>query len=542
MMPLRRCLLPLSAFALLLGSCARHETAVESGTRAQILHVGNKDEPADLDPHTNNGATTGTILTSLFEGLVIYGGDGKSILPGVAERWEISADGLTYTFHLRANARWSNGEPVTAQDFLDSYLRVLDPVLGCEQANQAFPIVGAQDFLEGRSKDPNSVGIRAPDARTFVTILRRPAPYWLATLAQNGPLWPVNFRSVDANGNRHQRGGAWTQPGKLVGNGPFVLAEWRPNAFIRVVRNPFYWDAARVRLNEIRFYPTDDEAAEERSYRAGQLHVTYRVPESKVPIYAREHPAELQIPRSLSSYYLTFNVAKSPFTDARVRRAFSLAVNREQLVKATLGLLATPAPTLVRPGTGGYSPPSATGFDPAEARRLLAEAGFPGGAGLPSVEFTLNGNTGSTLLVAAALQQMWTENLGVHVSVLPCEFKVYLSILREKQFTLLLDSWSYGVDDPRDPFELATTGDPNNDSGWSNPEYDAAFAAADATSVPAERHAQFDRMDKILAREVPYAPIYYSNRGFLRHPSLHGWQANPLRTTDWRDLWLEPVK
>lgn len=539
----RRFLAPLTALALLLlpGGCARHETAVESGTRGQILHLGNRDEPADLDPNTNNGSTTGFILSSLFEGLVTFSRDGVTIQPGAAERWEISPDGLTYTFHLRANARWSSGEPVTAQDFRDSILRLLDPALACEQANQAFPIVGAQDFLEGRSKDPNSVGVRAPDAHTLVTILSHPAPYWLSILAQNGPVWPVNLRSVDANGGRHKRGGAWTQPGKLVGNGAFVLAEWRPNAVVRVVRNPLYWDAARVRLKEVRFYPIDDESSEERAYRAGQLHLTRRLPQSKVAVYEREHPTELQLTPELRTSYLTFNVTRPPFTDARVRRAFSLAVNREQLVRATLGKLGTPATSFVIPGVAEYTPPVTLKFDPVEARRLLTEAGYPGGAGLPPVEFTLNGNAGVTLEIGAALQEMWSQNLGVRVTVQPAEFKVYLSLLREKQFTLLLDGWGYGIPDPRDPLDLASTGNLNNDSAWSDRVYDAAFARADHTLVTAERRAAFDEMETILAREVPYAALYHANQGFLRHPSLHGWTNNSLRAIDWRELWLEPV-
>ena len=538
-----RLLLPFSALALLLGSCARHETAVESGNRDQVLHLGNRDEPADLDPHPNNSGTTGILLSSLFEGLVTRANDGVTILPGVAERWDISPDGLTYTFHLRADAKWSNGDPVTAQDFRDSFLRVLDPALGCEQSNVAFPIVGAQDFLEGRLKDPAAVGVRAPDAHTFITVLRHPAPYWLGILAYNGPLWPVHRRSVEAAGGWHQRGGAWTRPGQLIGNGPFVLAEWRPNSFIRVVRNPHYWDAAHVRLQEVRFYPVEDENAEERAFRAGQLHVTYRQPQSKVATYEREHPAELQIAPDLRLAYLTFNVTRPPFTDPRVRRALSLAINRGQLVKATLGKLGQPAESFVIPGTGGYSftPPKEAGFDPAEARRLLAEAGFPGGVGLPPVEFTLNGNAGVTLLLASALQAMWVQNLGVHVSVLPCEFKVYLSICREKQFTLLLDGWGYGLDDPRDPLELATTSDPNNDSAWSNRDYDAAFARSDAALLPAERNAAFDAMNAILAREMPYAPLYAANQGFLLRSSVRGWRSNRLRAIDWRQLWLEPT-
>ena len=542
MMPARRFLLPLSILALLWGGCARHETAVESGTRDQILHLGNRDEPADLDPHTNNSGSTGTLLSSLFEGLVNRANDGRTILPGVAESWDISPDGRTYTFHLRANARWSNGDPVTAQDFRDSFLRVLDPALGCEQSNVAFPIVGAQDFLEGRLKDPNAVGLRAPDAHTFITILSHPAPYWLGILAYTGPLWPLHRRSVEAAGGWHARGKAWTRPGQLIGNGPFVLAEWRPNSFVRVVRNPYYWDAARVRLKEVRFYPMEDENAEERAFRAGQLHVTYRVPQSKVAVYEAEHPTELQIAPDLRLSYLTFNVTRPPFTDPRVRRAFSLAINREQLVKATLGKLGQPATAFVIPGTGGYTPPPVGGFDPGEARRLLAEAGFPGGAGLPPVEFTLNGNAGVTLLLASALQAMWVQNLGVQVTVLPCEFKVYLSTCREKSFMMILDGWGYGLDDPRDPLELATSGDPNNDSAWSNREYDAAFARSDAALSPVERSAAFDRMSLLLAREVPYAPLYQANQGFLLRSSVRGWQANRLRAIDWRTLWLEPAK
>ena len=542
MMPLPRLSPALAGLALVLGGCARHETAVESGNRAQILHVGNRDEPADLDPHPNNSGTTGTVLSTLFEGLVTRANDGQAILPGVAESWDISPDGLTYTFHLRPNARWSNGDPVTARDFRDSFLRILDPALGCEQANLAYPIAGAQDFAEGHSQDPDSVGVRAPDARTFITLLKHPAPYWLSMLAHNGPLWPVHRRSVEAAGGWHRRGGAWTRPGQLIGNGPFVLAEWSPNSVVRVVRNPFYWDAAHVRLQEIRFYPMEDENAEERAYRAGQLQVTYRVPQPKVAGYERDHPAELQIAPDLRVAYLTFNVTRPPFTDPRVRRAFSLAINREQLVRATLGKLGLPAAGLIIPGTGGYTAPAGVGFDPAEARRLLAEAGFPGGAGLPPVEFTLNGNAGTTLLLASALQAMWVQQLGVHVSVLPCEFKVYLSLSREKQFSLLLDGWGYNFDDPRDPFELATRGDPNNDSGWSSRDYDAAFAQSDTALRPAERRAAFDTMNTILAREVPYAPLYQVNQGYLRRPSVQGWQSNRLRSIDWRQLWLDPAK
>jgi oligopeptide transport system substrate-binding protein len=521
-----------------LAGCGRHGTAVESGARDQVLHIGNKDEPADLDPQINSANSTGTILSALFQGLVAMSNDGQTILPGMAERWEVSGDGLTYTFHLRENARWSNGAPLGSRDFLDSFMRVLDPQVGCEDAGYLFPVKGARAFLEGRSGDPATVGLSAPDARTFVIRLDHPAPY-LMVLLTNFPLYPVYMPSLDAHGGRRQRGGAWTRPGELVSNGPFILKEWRPNAYIRVERNPNYWDAGRVRLREVWFYPTDDENAEERAFRAGQLHVTARLPKTKVAVYEAEHPAELHLLPTNRTSYLTFNVSRAPFTDPRVRRAFSSAVDRERLVRAALGGLGTPAHSLVRPGVGGFTPGVRFAFDPAGARRLLAEAGYPGGAGLPPVEFTLNGNTGVAVAVAEVLQQMWEQNLGVRVTVLPVEFKVYLSTLREKQFQVLLDSW-FSAPDPHDMLELLLTGDPNNDAGASNAAYDSAVAASDAAPDAAGRWAAFDRAEAINAAEVYYAPMYFAYQGILVLPSVRGWRDNGSAWIDWRELYLEP--
>jgi oligopeptide transport system substrate-binding protein len=325
----------------------------------------------------------------------------------------------------------------------------------------------------------------------------------------------------------------------LVSNGPFTLSEWKPNSYIRVVRNPAFWDAGHIRLKEIRFYPTDDENTEERAFRAGQLNVTARLPKSKVAVYEAEHPEELHIAPILRTNYLAFNVGRKPFTDPRVRRAFSLAIDRERLVRAALGKLGSPAYSMVRPGTGGFTLPGAFRFDLAEARKQLAEAGFPGGAGLPPVEFTLNGNTGTTLDVAAVLERMWAENLGVRVTVLPVEFKVYLSTLREKQFQLLLDGW-VAIDDPRDMLELGLGGDPNNDSGAIDPAYDEAFAAADRAGGRAGRQKAFETMEAIDSREVFYAPLYYGNRGFLVDRHVRGWRDNPGMRIDWRDLGLIP--
>lgn len=526
------------AWVLAAAGCARRETAVATGIRDQVLHIGNRDEPSDLDPTINEASSTQRILVALFEGLVDIGGDGTTITPGVAERWEVAPDGLTYTFHLRGSARWSNGAPVTSRDFLDTFMRALDPQLGCEDAGYLYPIHGARDFVEGRSSDPRSVGLRAPDARTFVIILDHPSPS-LLTLLAGTPFLPVYMPSLDSNGGRHQRGGPWTLPGALVSNGPFKLSEWRPNAYVSVKRNAAYWDAGRIRLNEVRFYPTDDEDAEELAFRAGQLHVTGRLPVTKVAAYAAGHPGELHVDPSLRTNYLTFNVGRAPFTDRRVRAAFSLAIDRRDLVRATLGRLGTPAYAWVRPGIGGYSPGSGFRFDPAEGRRQLAAAGYPGGAGFPPFEFTLNSNGGIALEIAQVLQQMWARNLGVQATVVPVEFKAYLSLAREKQFQVLLDGWA-PIPDAGNVLAMGVTGDPNNDSAFSDKAYDDAYLASQVARDPAARWAAYDTMEAINAREVAYAPLYYANRAFLVHPSVRGWRDNVVGRIQWREIYLAP--
>jgi len=518
--------------------CARRSTTVDEGNRRGVLHVGNKDEPADLDPHINDAVSTARILAALFEGLVQYSDDGQNVVPAGAERWEVSPDGLAYTFHLRESARWSNGAPVTAQDYRDSFMRILDPRVGSEAAGSAFAIRGAREFAMGRDPDPAKVGIRVADTHTLVIELGHPAPYLLNVLAWS-PYYPLYMPSLDANGGRRQRGGPWERPGVLVSNGAFTLAEWRPNAFVRVVRNPAYWDAAHVRLAEVRFYPTDDEASEERAFRAGQLHMTYGLPKTKMDAYEKAASPELHRVPTQRTNFIAFNVNQGPFSDRRVRRAFSLAVDREKLVHAALGSLGTAAHAMARPGTAGFFPRDRFPFDPALAARLMAEAGYPGGRGFPATELTLNGNTGLVLSVAEVLQQMWAQALGVHVELRPLEFKVYLSVDRDKQFQILLEGYS-PFPDPHDILTFGASDDPNNDSGVADPEYDRAFDASDRAPDRARRQEALDRVEAINAEGTYYAPLYYSDRGMLIQPSVRGWHDHAVASINWSELHLEP--
>jgi len=540
---LRHLILPVCFLGALLSlpACAKRETAVESGARTQTLHVGNQSEPPDLDPHTNNSSVVSSIIGALFEGLLRLDPDGTTVRPGVAERWEISPDGLTYTLHLRADARWSNGDPVTADDFLAAFRRFLEPKLGCEGANIIFPVVGARDYLEGRSQDFSTVGIKAPDSRTLVLNLSFRAPYFLSILA-DGHLRPLHQPSLDQFGGRDRRGGKWTQPGNLISNGPFTLTEWKPNAVLVVTRNPRYWDASRVRLQAIHFYPIEDAAVEERTFRAGQLHATYGLPQAKIDAYANQRSPELRATPVLRSNFVTFSTQRPPFNDVRVRRAFALAIDRERLAASMLKGRGDPAFSYVRPGVGGYTFPPFHRYDAAEAKKLLAEAGFPGGAGFPAIDYVVGSRNQDDLLVAQALQQMWLQTLGVKVGIAPTEFKVWLDLLRTKSFSLTADTWNMGVNDPTDMLALGVTGDPNNDAGWTDPRYDTAFAAVNSATDEAARRAAIARCEQLIADEVPYAPVFFSIQNRLVHPSVVGWRDNAVQRIDWTALSLAPSK
>jgi oligopeptide transport system substrate-binding protein len=534
----KRCVPLILAAALALGGCARSSTAVAEGDRSGVLLVGNKDEPADLDPCINAAASTARILGSLFEGLVECSDDGQGVVPGAAERWEVSPDGLTYTFHLRGDLRWSNGAPLTSRDFRESFLRIVDPRLASENAGYTYVIKGARDFLAGRLNDVAKVGIRTDGPRTLVLELEHPAPFLLKVLAWD-PFYPVYMPSLDAAGGRYQRGGPWERPGVLVSNGPFTLAEWRANAYVRVVRNPNFWDAGRVRISEVRFFPTDDEGAEERSFRSGQLHMTYSLPKTKLETYKAEHPGELHLVPSLRTNFISFNVLKGPFVDPRVRRAFSLAIDRERLVHAVLGDLGEAAHSFVRPGTGGFMPSRRFEFDPREAATLMADAGYPGGRGFPPIELTLNASTGVTLSVAEVLQQMWSKELGVRLELHPLEFKVYLQIAVARDFTILLEGYS-PFPDAHDTLSFGVSDEPNNDTGVNDPDYDRAFAAADRELDPVRRQAALDAVEAINGERFYYAPLYFTNRGMLIQPSVRGWHDHAVAPINWRELHLEP--
>ncbi len=330
------------SFVLWFAGCARRETPASAGLRTQTLLVGNAAEPTDLDPQTTTVLTDQLIAVALFEGLTALDEQSTQPVPAAAERWEVSPDGLAWTFHLRDGLKWSNGEPLTAADFIQSWRRVLSPAFAGENAWYLYAVKNAEAFNSGKLTDAGAVGFAAPDARTIVIRLERPTPYLPALVSL--PAWfPVNPRVVEKSGGMAQRGTAWTRAGNHVSNGPFQLKEWTPNARIVVEKNPNYWDAARTTLRQIVFTPIENPDVEERNFRAGQLHVTFNLPVDKIAGWRTHDAAKLRLDPIEQANFLRFNTTRPPLADARVRRPHSRATDRVTPARPCL-LCTSPTP------------------------------------------------------------------------------------------------------------------------------------------------------------------------------------------------------
>jgi oligopeptide transport system substrate-binding protein len=527
----------LLAALLALAGCGKRETAVEAGLRTQTLLVGNGAEPASLDPHSEMTLISQRVVVSLFEGLTVLDETTSQPLPGVAERWEVSPNGLVYTFHLRPNARWSNGDPVTARDFTYYFERILQPALGAQYAYMLWPIKNAEAFNTGKMMDFPRVGVEAVDDRTLRITLEHPVTY-LPALAAHTTWMPVHRATVEKFGRRDDRTSLWARAGKLVGNGAFTLAEWRPNSRIVVSKNPRYWDAARTRLTQIVFFPTESAEVEEHNFRAGQVHLTDVLPLTKIEGYRAREPDRLRVDPILSSWFLRFNIAKPPLSDLRVRRALSLAIDRTLLSRSVLQGAYPPARALTPPGCGSYLPRANVPDDPVAARRLLAEAGFPGGRGLPKLEMLVGiGNFNRTF---EAIQEMWRRELGVFVSIALRDATTFYGEGRAGNFAIALDGFTADYPDPMTFLDLFVTNGGNNWTGWADRNYDRLIAEAGQMADPIRRAEILQTAEALLLEQGPIAPLYFRAKCYLIHPAVKGWAPSPLGLHRYQNVWLEP--
>ena len=497
----------------------------------KILHYGNGAEPQDLDPHTTTGVPEHRLHLTFFEGLVSEDPQ-QNIIPGMAEKWEISSDGLVYTFHLRADAKWSNGEPLTAEDFLGSFKRILTPELGAEYAYMLWLAAGAEDYYNRKITDFSQVGFKAPDPHTLIVTLRQPAPFLLHAMAFY-PWFPVPVKVIARFGGLDKKATAWTRPENFVSNGPYVLQSWQPNQKIVAARSPVYWDRAHVKIDEIHFFPVELADTEERMFRTGQLDVTNEVPLTKIPVYQREQPDHIRVDPWNGVYFYRFNVARKPFDDVRVRRALAMSIDRESLVKnVTLGG-EKPAYHLVPPDLVGYTSEHTFKEDIAEARRLLAEAGYPDGRGFPKVELLYN-TLEKHRVIAEALQQMWRRNLGIDITLYNQEWKVYMAAQHSQDFQFQRAGWIADYMDPHVYFDLWQTGGGNNDTNWGDPEYDRLLHAALGAKDNAERYPIYQRMEKIFLDAMPVMPIFFYTRARLVNPRVKNFFTTPTDNFPWK--------
>ncbi len=536
--------------------------ALALARRAQLPRAdfvfNNGNEVSSLDPAGVSGQSEGRVVSALFEGLTVKHPETLAPLPGVAESWAVSPDGLTYTFHLRA-ARWSNGDELAAADFVWSWQRLLEPETAAPYAYLLWCVRGARTFsnpeldAQARATLWPAVGIRASDARTLVVELDRPTPYFLA-LTSFHPLFPVHRPSLEHFRRRYPERwqSEWMRPGHLVSNGPYKLALRRVNDRLRLAKNPEYWDARALAFQTIDVLAIEHIGTALNLYLAGEVDWLDRVPTQLVPrLLAREDFAPAPY---LASYFYRVNTRKPPFDDRRVRRALALSIDRRALCEKILQKGERPSWSLTPPGLAGYPRPemqhapvgadladqdAALAADRAEARALLAQAGFGPGRRFPTL--ALHFNTSETHRdLAEVIAADWSSALGIEVQLQNQEWKSYLDAQQNLRYDVSRSSWIGDYADAQNFLEVFVSGSENNRTGWSNARYDELVGLAARTTDPERRLAHLAEAEALLLEELPILPIYGYVSQNLVNPRLGGFFANvqdehPVKFLHWRD-------
>jgi oligopeptide transport system substrate-binding protein len=507
----------LTAATLLVASAAAQAESV--------LHRGNGAEPETIDPHKSTGVTENNIENDLFEGLTGFAANGE-LIPGAAEKWEISDDGKTYTFTLRQDAKWSNGDPVTAADFVYSFQRAVNPATASDYAPILDPIVNAGPIRKGEQTDLNSLGVSADGDHKLIVKLDNATPYFLGLLRHN-IAFPVHKATVDKFGED------WTKPGNMVSNGAFMLSEWTPQASLTVVKNPNFHDAANVKLDKIVFYPTEDIAEELKRYRAGELHITYDAPSDQIKWLEENMKDEFHNTPYLGTYYYVVNLTREPLGKQKeLREALALAINREILTDKITQGGELPAYSWVPPNMPGYEMQFVSFKDmpqeerTAKAKEILSAAGY--GPDNPLKVELLYNTSENHKKIAVAIQSMWKQ-VGVEAALNNQEWKVYLETRDKKDFQVARAAWIGDYDDPINFLDmfLSDAGE-RNDAGYNNPEYDKLIKGSAAISDPAARMKALADAERIFLGELPMIPIYHYTSQHMISPKVAGWEFNIL--------------
>lgn len=490
-----------------------------------IYHRGNTGDPETLDQHKTSTIYEANILRDLYEGLVAYNAAGE-IIPGVAESWDMSEDGTVYTFHLRDDARWSNGEPVTAEDFVFSLRRIMTPETGAKYATILYPIKNAEKINTGKL-EPSELGVTAVDDRTLEIALEAPTPYFIDLLGhQTGlPVYPPAVK---------EHGTDFVKPGNMVSNGPFMLEDAVPNAQVTLVKNPNYHDAANVAVDKVIFYPTEDRAAALRRFTAGELDSNNDAPVDQVKWMRENLGDEFRVAPYLGTYYYTIKTDKTPFDDPRVRRALSMAIDREFIAEEIWGGTMLPGYSLVPPGIPGYGEPSYVDYKDDsildredEAAALLKEAGYgPDNPLKVEIRYNTSENHKKTAL---AIADMW-KPLGVEVSLVNTDVATHYAMLRDKDdYDVARAGWIGDYADPQNFLFLLESNNPGfNYASYSNAEFDALMRKAAAETDPDKRSEYLHEAEAIFNQDEPYIAMLYYGSLSLVSDRLKGWKDNIL--------------
>lgn len=507
--------------SLLLAGCGGPEREAPG---ANVLHRGLGAEPESLDPHRSRSMEAGDVQRDVGEGLTGYSAAGV-LEPRAAERWEISEDGRTYTFRLRSEARWSNGEPVTAGDFVYSFRRLVDPATAAFYSQSVIDVANARAIVAGELP-PEEIGVSAPDDLTLVIQLEDPVPYFLALLTHPS-VFPVHRASIES-------GETYARPGNFVTNGAYRLAGWELGSHIELVRNEHYWDDEDTAIDRVRWYVTPEPQVELNRYRAGELDITDSVPAEMFARVREQRPDELKVSPYLAVYYYGFNLTRPPFEDdPLLRQALSMAIDREVLAERIIGRGEQPAYSWVPPGVDNYEAPRLPYADlspedrRAAAKNLYEQAGY--GAENPArVEIRYN-TSEIHQRIALAVQSMWHEVLGVETTLVNEEFQVLLSNMQAMEVTeVFRSSWTGDYNDAHAFLQVLRSGAPSNMTGYASVEYDSLLRRAAGQTDPGLRRLYLEEAERVLLADHAVIPLYFYVSKHLVSPRVGGWRDNVL--------------
>jgi len=514
----------LAGLACLLAGCG------SGWSDGKILHVGNGAEPSGLDPNIVTGVPEYRIVNALFEGLVSKNPDTLRPVPAAAESWTISPDGKVYVFQIREGALWSDGQPLRAEDFVYSYRRMLTPDFGAQFAYLLFDIKDAEAFNKGELKDFSAVGLKVLSDNRLQVTLENPNPF-LLDLISHYAWFPVPEHVVEGHGGMLAVNSEWTKPGKMVGNGPFVLNRWRINSRTEVLRSETYWDKDVVQLDGIHFHAVKAAETEERMFRSGQLHITGGIPLGKLAVYRERKAPSLVLHPLVGTYYYRFNTTKPPLDDKRVRRALSLAVDRQAIVDKVTGGNETPAFHFAPAAHPDFKPGNLFEYNLPVAKQLLAEAGYPDGQGFP--EFAILYNTSEAHReIAETIGDMWKRDLGIEVTFLNMDWKAYLEAVDNKNYDMCRAGWVADLLDPKIFLELWTKGHSMNRTGWHTEKYNDLIARSSREPDLAARLALLVQAEQELMAEMPVMPLYHYTCYDANLIEYHPWKGVDIKNDD----------